>query len=176
MSERTALIPPDEIAARDKIFEQLRVRFCLIARHHLGKELADDAAHTACLIVLEKYRTVQFTRDFESWSYGVLRNVIRRTRERQGVEQRIMMDGMEAELPHAGASDPQLKLHLQSCLREIGKKFPAYVTILGYLVDGYSREEICLQTGMKPDTLNTYISRGRKLLLECLERKRMKHG
>lgn len=166
--------------AENEIFQQLSVRFTLIARHHLGgsvsADAAADAAQSACVIVLEKYRSATFTTSFESWSYGVLMNVIRRAREKKGYEERIMVSDIGEDLPDRAASNPMVRLRLESCLRDISVRFPTYMAILNLVLEGYSRAEIAQRTGIKPDTLNTYFSRGRQLLIACMERKKHANG
>lgn len=154
------------------LFAKLRDRFEFIAVQRVGCEMGPDLAQKACLVVLQKYKTETFHISFESWAYGILNNIIRQTFDRMGIEMKVFDGGEQPEAADASSVDPQLRMSLEQCLKELSIQSPKYFRILSLLVEGYTRKEIAELTETRPATLDTYISRCRIMLFQCIEKKR----
>jgi RNA polymerase sigma factor (sigma-70 family) len=161
-----------DISAEDKIFRHLRVRFTLLAKRRIGGVDAEDIAHEACLTVLEKYKTLTGSVDFEAWAYTVLRNKIGNYLQSRSVRNRTMRSSGQTDTAPAGilsAPDPDLRRRLKRSLRLLVKTNPRYARVLNLAHQGYTTAEICERLKISPNHLYVLLNRSRKLLTQYLD-------
>jgi RNA polymerase sigma factor (sigma-70 family) len=159
-------------AAEKEIFEFLLARFTAFATRKIGGKDAADVAQEACLTIVKKYRDEKYTIGFEAWAYGVLkmtiRNFLRYRRYREKTS------APEFEIDRSGKTweqepDFELKRNLLDCLKQIYKRNPLYARSLNLRYQGYQTEAISEMLHVAPKNYYVLLSRGRKLLKECLE-------
>jgi RNA polymerase sigma factor (sigma-70 family) len=160
-------------AAENQIFKFLFDRFAALAKRRVGKSDALDIAQTACLVVLEKYKTGSPPRDFEAWAYGVLRNTIGNYYQSREAQRRVFVADSpirDAPAKASRASDAVLQRHLRDCFRKMIKDYPRYARVLNLAHQGYETDEICMKLKVRRDNLYNLLNRGRRLLRNLLER------
>jgi len=58
--------------------------------------------------------------------------------------------------------------NLVECLRELIRGFPRYARVLNLVQQGYGTEEICERMTISRNNLYVLLSRGRKVLKDCI--------
>jgi len=159
-------------SAEKALFEYLFVRFQHFAKRRIGREDAEDLAQEACLTVLQKYKTENFTKGFEAWAYGVLKMKIGNFL--QGPLQKRKKTVSEPKNPWIMKSESQaplsdLKRQLLRCLKKIIKQNPTYARALNFVHQGYKTDEICQKLGIKSNHFYVILARGRHMLETCLK-------
>jgi RNA polymerase sigma factor (sigma-70 family) len=160
-------------SAEQEIFQYLLVRFELLAKRRLrDEEIARDVAQEACVTVLEKYKTEEFSTGFEAWAYGVLRMKIGNHLQKARTERQIVTAESDIELTAglAGDIDCDLKARLLDCLRKILEVNSRYARVLNLAYHGYKTVEICQRLGIMPGNFYVILNRGRSMLRLCLEK------
>ncbi|MEZ5359725.1 MAG: RNA polymerase sigma factor [Candidatus Zixiibacteriota bacterium] len=158
--------------AEQELFRHLSVRFSLFLRHRIkDEEIRKDLAQEACLTVLSKYKSEQFTVGFEAWAHGVLRIVVLRHFEKLGKdkEKSIPLE----DTPQIAETDShriETERRLIACLKKIRQQNLRYARVLNLIYQGYSTDEICRKLNCSRNNLYVIVNRGRSLLQECLER------
>ncbi len=159
-------------SAEGRVFSYLTVRFTLIAKQRISSEDAHDVAQDACLTVMEKYKTIALPDNFESWAYQVLRNKIGNYYQHREIVRRSQTNN---NLDFTGASpvsqtvDLDKRRILLNCLKKISKNFTRYARVLNLIQLGYTSDEICERLRLKRGNFYMILSRGRKILTQCLE-------
>ncbi|GEM_PF-5735376 len=157
--------------AENDLFEYLYVRFTSFATLRTGVGEAHDLALEACRIVLLKYKNQTFTRGFESWAYGVLKNVLRNYYRSSRIHNRIMVPEPEVEkiTELTGRPDHDLRITLIDCLKKIKEIQPRYARALIMISKGYKAAEISSKMEINLDNFYVVLNRSRRLLKKCLE-------
>ena len=163
-------------AAEDDIYDYLFVRFVHIAKCKIGSEQdAEDIAQSACLTVLDKYKTCNFEKGMAAWAYGVLKmkigNYLQSARVRREVTAEGLHDGSSA-LTAVAPDNPHLRASLLECLKLLIKENQRYARVLNLRYHGYDTDEICRRLEITRNNLYVITSRSRDALRECLERRR----
>jgi RNA polymerase sigma factor (sigma-70 family) len=176
MEELLRLAKAGDKKAESRLFEEILVRFRLFAEHRLGKRMeADDVAQQASITVLSKYRDENFTVSFEAWAYGVFRMTLQSFFRDSGRESRRTVDGADCDDQLASEQvDPTLKISLRECLKELLQAFPRYTRILNLHFHGYNSKEISSRMHLKTEQVYVYLGRGRSMLKECLDRRKVR--
>jgi RNA polymerase sigma factor (sigma-70 family) len=161
--------------AEKELFERLLVRFRLFAKRHIWEDDVDDIAQEACLTILQKYKEQNYEKSFEAWAHGVLKMKIGNYLQHQSTRKKNIsgaaIDNVEKQaLESYDESKLDLISQLIGCLRKINRKYPRYVRVLNLVHHGYSTEEICSKLNVKPNYFYVILSRGRKMLKECIEK------
>ncbi|MEZ5360583.1 MAG: RNA polymerase sigma factor [Candidatus Zixiibacteriota bacterium] len=161
-------------SAEERIFHYLAVRFNVIAKQRIDGEDARDVAQEACLTVIEKYKTAAPHENFESWAYQILRYKIGNYYQHREIVRRsksnIDIDVTGAS-PVNQAISVDKRRALLDCLKEISKSFLRYARVMNLIQLGYTSDEICERLDIKRGNFYMILSRGRKMLNQCLETK-----
>ena len=162
-----------ESSAEEEIFKLLFERFTLFVKRRIGETSeAEDLAQEACMTVLQKYKTEQFTISFEAWAYGVLKmkigNYLQSARiKRPHSELDKQPPGHPQTTVQAG--DPTLRRQLLDCLKKLTRKNLLYARVVNLIQQGYQTSEITCRLSIQPNYMYTILNRGRSLLRNCLE-------
>jgi RNA polymerase sigma factor (sigma-70 family) len=160
--------------AENEIFQTLLVRFRLFAGQKIGdREAVEDIAQKACLTVLQKYKTQEFSVGFEVWAYGVLRMIIKGyyhqiITERDRCAPEISIESVKS--PESENIDPHIELQLLKCLEKVIRVNPRYARILNLAYQGYKSDEICRKMEITHNNFYVTLNRARSLLWTCLNR------
>lgn len=173
MDELLERVKAGDQAAEKQIFAILHVRFRSIAKRRVRDEgSAEDIAQDACVTVLEKYKTEEFTVSFEAWAYGVLRmkignyfHMLKTVREKLSAESEI-----EAMPGSPGNVDSEFKAKLLHCMKKILAVNSTYARALNLTYQGYKTDEICQKLGVVPSHFYVILNRGRSMLRLCLDK------
>jgi RNA polymerase sigma factor (sigma-70 family) len=158
--------------AENEIFETLLVRFRLFAGQKIGdREAVEDIAQKACLTVLQKYKTQEFSVGFEVWAYGVLRMNIKGYYHQVIAERDRSAPGISIETvkaPEPENVDPHIELMLLKCLEKVVRVNPRYARILNLVHLGFKSDEICQKMKITRNNFYVTLNRARSLLWTCL--------
>lgn len=152
-----------------ELFRELFVRFRHFAARKVGDEEAKEIAQSACVTILEKYKTETYTVGFQAWAYGVLKLTMLKSyqnRSRQRDKEIRLPEGFQVTIsdePH-----PMLRAQLLECIKSLSKSFQKYARIIILHYQGYTTGEICRKLGLNPKQYYVYVGRGRSLMRECL--------
>jgi len=156
--------------AEEKIFQYLFVRFCYLAKQRVGEGAYEDIAQEACKTVLEKYRSLNGSIEFDAWANKVLRNKIGNYYQKKALDiNYIIADEKMLEFAVASGSKPRLRMQILNCLKSIYKLNPRYHLVLKLVSEGYNTDEICEELKIKPNNLYVILNRSRSLLKDCLK-------
>ncbi len=127
------------------------------------------------LTISEKYSALEIESSFAAWAYQVLEfKLARYYRDKKTAARKFAYDGgmQNAPEPAAQTASPDLKRYLLECLKKVGVTNRKFARILNLQYQGFGTSEICER--MKVTASNAYIilSRARRALKECLEKKR----
>ena len=159
-------------SAEKKIFEQLLVRFILIAKRRIDSDDAQDIAQDACLTILEKYRTEAPADRFEAWAHGILRNKIGNFYQHRTVRRawHAGVDEYDASQIAGPAVRQDRSRKLMNCLKKLVRDNQRYARALNLVCQGYRTDEICQRLHIQPGHLYVILNRGRRMLTDCLEK------
>ena len=147
---------------------------------------AEDIAQEVFLIALQNI--IQYNEsqgDFRSWLIGIARNLVRQSWKRLHRHSReITVEIALSQLEQCATkvyTDNLENLEdriaaLELCIRELPERSKALFT--AYVVDEYSSVELAAALGTSDGTVRTWISRLRRTLRECVDRRtrRGAHG
>jgi DNA-directed RNA polymerase specialized sigma24 family protein len=157
--------------AEHTVLKVLSERFEVFAAHWIrNRDVAKDMAQDACCVVLEKYRTEQFTTSFEAWAYGVLRTTVKNYNYCESKRLNRLSSG-PLSLPSFGASpgiDPAVLHRLRYCLRRLVSRNRRYARVLTLRFQGFRTQEICERIGSNRNNFYVLLNRARALLKDCL--------
>lgn len=160
-------------SAGEQIYQGLFVRFRVVAKRRVRNECdAEDLAQDACLTVLSKCRTEEFTKNFLAWAYGVLRMKIGNYIQSARNSREVCCDGTEGERDlrfSVPPSEPGLLSSLLDCLRKIVAVHPRYARVLNLAYQGYESDSICRKLNVSRTNMYVILNRGRSLLRRCLQ-------
>ncbi len=126
----------------------------------------------ACRIVLEKYRQEDLViANFDAWSHGVLKNVIRNFFRTKKTSERFteFENGDRKHNRDTGESMETMRLELLRCLRKLLQVNPRYARALVLSGHGFDAAEISQKLAVSRNNLYTIFNRARSLLKKCLE-------
>jgi RNA polymerase sigma-70 factor (ECF subfamily) len=162
----------DHLAER-RLFEWLRVRFRVFARHSIWDESdVDDVVQNALAAVFTKYKEVVIRQSFSAWAHGVLnKEILRYTRDRsRGAN--VFASGEPGSESHAGGSgNPEVQTRLLMCLEKVASVNLRYASVLRMKYEGLDTESICRRLNITPNNLYVLLSRARAMLKECLSKR-----
>lgn len=156
--------------AENELFAHLLVRFRLIAKRKVW-EAGEELAQEACLTVLKKYRTEDFTVSFEAWALGVLKNIIGNHLREKKRRRDIANSGLVTALARDTCSEEQLhnlRLALLECLKKLDRLYPVYAQILDFGYQGLETAEICRRLKISANNAYVTLNRARAKLKTCL--------
>lgn len=157
-------------AAEERLFHLLTVRLRLFAiRMVRNQEEAHDVVQEAMVTIVNGFRDKGFEKGFLPWSYTVLKhavsNRLRKQRRRRELDQ-MMSAGSEPQFQ----ADPDLKLRLRECLRELVLRYPMYARVLNLKHQGYKTERLCRMLDISRENLYVLHHRARAVFKACVNR------
>ncbi len=164
--------------AESRLFKYLYVRFRLFATQRIWNEQdAEEIVQDTLMTIFNKCQKMEFESSFASWANNILEfkisNYLRTKTRRQKKKEDIISEKANQWLT-SSTPEPDFKLKLLACLREIAKANIRYARILNLCYQGYKANEISEK--LKITTKNFYmiLSRSRSLMELCLETGRIK--
>lgn len=157
--------------AESRLLQYLSARFRLLAEQRVeNKEVAEDIAQTACMAVLSKYRTQDFTKGFEPWAYGILRMKIGNHYQKRNLRRSREAREVESSGRAADADiDPDLLRQMLVCLKKIFALNTRYARTLVLAYQGYTADDICRRLEVSRQNHYSNLHRARGMLRHCLE-------
>jgi len=149
-------------------------------------EEASDVAQEALIAMLRSLGAFRGEARFETWLFRVTTNICLMQRRRRQARTRLITDLAVTccEHPPAGNADPEsaaasreLQGAVRECLRRLPAEFRAVVVLRE--LEGLSYEEIAQVLKLPLGTVQSRLSRGRRLLREALladERVALRYG
>ncbi len=163
--------------AENEIFQFLFPRFKRFAKRKIQEDNeAEDIAQEACLTILKKYKSEQFSVSFQAWSYGVLKMKIGNYLQKSNVRKKVMTDcndDSRGRLEGQCINDPDLKRRMMHCIKLIMKKNHRYARTLNLIHHGYTSREISSKMEISLNNCYSILSHGRSMLRKCLESGRL---
>jgi len=158
-------------SAESEILKYLSARFRLLAERRVeSREVAEDIAQTACVAVLENYRTAVFDKGFAPWAHGILRMKVGNYYQKRKTLRSTVTSGVEIEGGSGSYDpDPEFMRKLIACLRKLFRANKRYARTLVLAYQGYSVKDICKKLDASRQTHYSNLHRARSLLKECLE-------
>jgi RNA polymerase sigma factor (sigma-70 family) len=123
------------------------------------RDLAQDAAQEACVIVHRKIGSLRSPEAFDAWLYRIIMRQTARVRRRQRVSDRVA--GLAPS-----AADDSTAIDVWRALAELSPEFRE-VTVLFYF-DDLKTEEIAATLGVRHATVRTRLARSRAKLRHIL--------
>jgi len=159
-------------SAEKEIFDYLFVRFKYLAKRRIGNEDYEDLAQEACVTVLEKYKTEEFTVNFTAWAYGVLKMKIGNwLQAKQRMSGKITSYDEAYAIADNSEISADLRRYLIKCIKKIAGLFSRYARVMVLSYQGYNTDEICERVKISPNNYYVTLNRGRSLLKDCLVKK-----
>jgi len=160
-----------------EIYKHFFERFKLIAEKRIGAKDAEDIAQDACVIMIKKYKTESYAKNFEAWAYTILRNKIGNYMQKHMNKSKTFIP--ESEMARALRSpSPEsaigLKKRLIDCIKKMIKKNPMYARTVNFIYQGYNTDEISRKMGVNLKNLYMILNRGRRMLKTCLNSGRLR--
>lgn len=152
---------------REKVFQQLRVRFVFLAKRRLGATDAEDVAHDACMTVLEKCRQLPAGTNFSAWALQVLRNKIGNRMQHQARVTEMSYE--DSVMSGADPGSRELITRLPKCLKVLSRVNKRYIRALNLSQLGFSASEIAVKLEISKENLYVILNRGRQQLKKCLK-------
>lgn len=149
----------DEKAAEELVGAVWPRCFRLAATILGDRDLAQDAAQEACVVVYRKIRNLRAAGAFDTWLYRIIMREAARVRRRHGVSAQL------AEVAQPASDDPTT-VDVWRALSELGPTFRE-VTVLYYFED-LKTEEIASILGVRHATVRTRLARSRVRLRSIL--------
>ncbi len=161
--------------AENQIFQFLLVRFKILAKQRINEDVSEDIAQEACLTIVEKLRSNDIPENFMAWAYDILRKKIGNYYQYRDVR-RIMTTSENATVNSQDNTQfdqiNDLRNRLLSCMRKLIKHNQNQARILNLIYQGYNTDEISEKLSISPDNMYMILSRGRKMLRNCLGQER----
>lgn len=134
---------------------------------------ADEVIQSVALKIVEKFGEYDDTRPFVNWALGIARFEVlnrRRTyaRDRHVFSERAM-EVVEQAAIQVGSECDQRESALQKCMAELGDD--ARLLIQYRYASGLSVQEIAERLGRRPNTVSMSLTRTRRSLRTCIDRR-----
>ncbi len=159
--------------AEDRIFRYLLVRFRHFSARKVGdKHAVEDISQTACITVLEKYRTESFAVEFGAWAYGVLRLTMKKYLYQLAQAKNKSAVSITEDVLYkreAPAAESNIEASLVGCLMKVARTNRRYARVLNLSYQGYATGEICRKLDINRDHLYVLLNRARSMLWQCLQ-------
>ncbi len=136
--------------AESDLFEELRVRFLVIAKKRVHADHTEDVVHEALEVVLAKYRALDRDRGLLLWSLTVLRNVIGNhyQAQRRSTAQTVQVEDWRTVPAAALSEDPTADLgatemadRLQTAIDELARRSPRCGTIFARILESLDQAD-----------------------------------
>jgi RNA polymerase sigma-70 factor (ECF subfamily) len=157
-------------------FQRDRLRLIAYIRALVGDpDLTEDVFQEVSVIVLQKAEEFAPGRDLQSWCRGIARNVIFRERDKSRrvryIEGERLLDLVDAAFAESTGQDLMESRHslLRTCMQMLAAPSRELLT-LRYNA-GLSLREVGQKLGRSEAAVQVGLSRLRKWLIECVERR-----
>ena len=162
-------------SAREELFKKLSDRFKYFLRHRIssGSDV-EEIAQEAMLTISQKLATLEIESSFAAWAYQVLEfKLARYYRDKKTAARKFAYDGgmQDAPEPAVPAPSSDLKRRLRECLKMVSGTNRKFARILNLQYQGFETSEICGKMGITRSNVYIILSRARRALKECLEKK-----
>lgn len=164
---------------RDRLireFQRDRLRLIAYIRALVGDpDLTEDMFQEVSVIVLQKVEEFTPGKDLQAWCRGIARNVILREREKsrrlRSFEGERLIELVDAAFAENADVDPMegRRSLLRSCLRMLAA--PSREMVQLRYDSGLSLRALSQKLGRSEAAVQVALSRVRKWLLECVERR-----
>ena len=165
------LVKRGDKSAEKQLFQQLSVSFRLFVQHRIwNDEDAEEIVQETLLVVLRKYKGIEFTTSFAAWSYNVLEKNILDYYRTKGRRNGILMNTSNDNKPDRHwEPDPVLRLKLLDCLNKLNTVNKQHARIVNLRYQGYTVENICEKLKIRRNNVYKSLSRARAMIMQCLE-------
>jgi RNA polymerase sigma factor (sigma-70 family) len=164
-------------AAREELFKKLSDRFKYFLRHKIDSGLdVEEVAQETMLTISEKIEALEIESSFAAWAYQVLEfKLARYYRDKRTAARKFAYDGGMQDAPEPAVPDatPSLKRRLLECLKKVSGANRIFARILNLQYQGFETSEICGKLNVTRSNAYIILSRARRALKECLDRKRV---
>lgn len=159
--------------ARKQLFQVLTDSFRLVLQPKV-QNLSDaqDVLQDALLAVAKSYQVVKIEVSFAAWANSVLQNRLKeyyRVKKVRGDRFEPMLDS-DAKAPRWDV-DPIFRKNLLDCLKDIFSTNANYARVLSLHYQGLDAHEVCDRMKIRRSGMYVLLSRARRLMKICLERK-----
>ena len=160
-------------SAEGRLFQGLTESFRIFSQQRIWNEQdCEEIVQDSLTAIAAKYRAIDFEISFAAWAYRVLENNILNYLRSSTRRQRRLEKLTEMEKQKTSVSpDPLLKRRLLDCLKKVNEKNIRHARILNFKYQGYSLEQICQRLNLNRNSAYILLSRARKTLKDCLDRK-----
>jgi RNA polymerase sigma-70 factor (ECF subfamily) len=169
---------------RDRLirdFQRDRLRLIAYIRALVGDpDLTEDIFQEVSVIVLEKLEEFAPGRDLQAWCRGIARNVVLREREKsrrlRTFEGDRLVELVDLAFAESASADPLdgRRSELRSCLRLLAA--PSRELVQLRYDSGLSLRALAQKMGRSEAAVQVALSRVRKWLLDCVERRAQTGG
>ena len=122
------------------------------------------------MIVLRKYKGIEFTTSFAAWAYNVLEKNILDYYRTKGRRKGLLMNNANVNKPDGyWEPDPILRLKLLDCLNKLNTANTQHARIVNLRYQGYTIEDICEKLKIRRNNVYKSLSRARAMIMQCLE-------
>lgn len=158
--------------AEKELYQKLSAKFRLFAQRKVwNDDDAEEIVQEALVTVFESYRDIEIESSFAGWAHTVLQFKIL-----SYIKSRIRQAGRNVPLDNPGVyegtwePDPDLKLRLEDCFRQVAKANMRYARILNLLHQGFKMAEISDKLDTNSPQIYVVLHRARSMLKGCLEK------
>lgn len=165
-----AAVLKGENCAEKQLFETLTDNFLMFVQHKIwNKQDAQEIVQDTMTTIAGKYGGVEFEISFAAWAYRILQNkILHYYRTKKYEANRFAPESERESVTPDGAIDPQLRIKLLDCLRQISALNLRHARILNLSYQGYDVAEICDRLSLTPGNCYKLLSRARTALRKCL--------
>ena len=161
-------------AAQEDLVRRCQQQVYRLARHLLGNpDDALDATQEALVAMLRSLPSFQRRARFDTWLYRLTTNVCLQYRRRLLSRTRLVTSTEEEDLPPATTDSPEmlaLDREQRAAVRRELARLPMQFRVVVVLreLEGLAYEEIAETLGLPLGTVQSRLSRGRRLLRQAL--------
>lgn len=131
-----------------------------------NKEDAQDIVNETAIIAFEKFEKCKEETVFTYFLFGIANKLTKRYYRYKSITGLFVSDGVE-ELSGSFITDEEMLRHeLNKELRKLSTE--QRICIVQFEINGYSIDEISKMYNYKPDTVKSYLRRGREKLRQLL--------
>lgn len=155
--------------AEEKLFDALTTRFRLFAQQKV-RDRADceEIVQDALVVILKKFRDIEFQTSFIAWAHRVLNNKIMDFVKTKTLHQKKLVQIADESPGPEHNTNPDLEARLLKCLKKLHQVNARHARVLNLHYQGYTVEDICAKLKVSRTNLYSIMSRARSMLENCL--------
>jgi RNA polymerase sigma-70 factor (ECF subfamily) len=131
-----------------------------------NKEDAQDIVNETAIIAFEKFEKCQDESIFIYFLFGIANKLTKRYYRYKSITGLFVADGIEEASGSLVTDEEMLRHELNKALRKLTTK--QRICIVQFEINGFSIDEIAKMYNYKPDTVKSYLRRGREKLRQLL--------